>query len=402
MRELGLNVVSLQHLRGAASCPQGTGAVNARGLDFYDRLVDALLANEHRSRWSRSITGICRRRSTTAAAGSTATSPTGSPTTRTVLFRALDDRVPMWATLNEPWVVTRRRLPARRARARASQPVRGADRHRTTCCARTARRCRRIARAGKHADRPRREPRAQVSGVRHDPRTSRRRARRRVHEPAVSRSGVPRPLSRRAARDLRRGVAATSRRRLRAHPASRSTSSASTTTRAASTRDDRRRAGRCARARVRQPQHAYTETGWEVYPARRSRDILVWVKERYGDMPLYVTENGAAFYDPPHADRRRGRRSAARLVLPRASARGARRDRAGRRPARLLRLVAARQLRVEPRLREALRHRARRLRRRRSARPRRARATTREVIRTQRRHRSATPLDASRARDQCA
>jgi beta-glucosidase len=31
-------------------------------------------------------------------------------------------------------------------------------------------------------------------------------------------------------------------------------------------------------------------------------DVLVWVKERYGDVPLYVTENGAAFYDPPTAD----------------------------------------------------------------------------------------------------
>ena len=27
--------------------------------------------------------------------------------------------------------------------------------------------------------------------------------------------------------------------------------------------------------------------------------ILVWVKERYGNLPLYITENGAAFYDPP-------------------------------------------------------------------------------------------------------
>jgi beta-glucosidase len=29
--------------------------------------------------------------------------------------------------------------------------------------------------------------------------------------------------------------------------------------------------------------------------------VLLWVKERYGDLPLYITENGAAFYDPPHA-----------------------------------------------------------------------------------------------------
>jgi beta-glucosidase len=50
--------------------------------------------------------------------------------------------------------------------------------------------------------------------------------------------------------------------------------------------------------RVRQPQHAHTETGWEVYPAALTR-VLCWVKERYGDIRMYVTENGAAFYDPP-------------------------------------------------------------------------------------------------------
>ncbi|MBD3337013.1 MAG: beta-glucosidase [Candidatus Eisenbacteria bacterium] len=51
---------------------------------------------------------------------------------------------------------------------------------------------------------------------------------------------------------------------------------------------------------VEQPQKAVTETGWEVYPEGLTR-ILCWVKERYGDLPLYVTENGAAFHDPPQA-----------------------------------------------------------------------------------------------------
>ena len=53
-------------------------------------------------------------------------------------------------------------------------------------------------------------------------------------------------------------------------------------------------------ATVRQPGHTYTETGWEVFPPALTRTLL-WVTERYGRMPLYVTENGAAFYDPPHA-----------------------------------------------------------------------------------------------------
>jgi beta-glucosidase len=52
---------------------------------------------------------------------------------------------------------------------------------------------------------------------------------------------------------------------------------------------------------VRQPRSAYTETAWEVCPAAFTQ-ILLWVRRRYGDMPIYITENGAAFYDPPVAE----------------------------------------------------------------------------------------------------
>jgi beta-glucosidase len=51
-------------------------------------------------------------------------------------------------------------------------------------------------------------------------------------------------------------------------------------------------------APVWQKQAPYTETGWEVYP-RGLTDVLNWVKDRYGNPPVYITENGAAFYDPP-------------------------------------------------------------------------------------------------------
>ncbi len=49
-------------------------------------------------------------------------------------------------------------------------------------------------------------------------------------------------------------------------------------------------------------QHAtYTETGWEVFPQGLT-DVLNWVRERYGNPPVYITENGSAFYDPPVAE----------------------------------------------------------------------------------------------------
>ncbi len=54
-------------------------------------------------------------------------------------------------------------------------------------------------------------------------------------------------------------------------------------------------------SRVRQRRRTHAETGWEVYP-KGLTDALRWVRGRYGDLPLYVTENGAAFYDPPTAD----------------------------------------------------------------------------------------------------
>ena len=51
---------------------------------------------------------------------------------------------------------------------------------------------------------------------------------------------------------------------------------------------------------VRQRQSTYTDTGWEVYP-QAFTDVLRWVRDRYDNPPVYITENGAAFRDPPVA-----------------------------------------------------------------------------------------------------
>lgn len=48
----------------------------------------------------------------------------------------------------------------------------------------------------------------------------------------------------------------------------------------------------------RQTGAIYTETGWELHPPGLT-EALLWLHKRYGGLPLYVTENGAAFYDPP-------------------------------------------------------------------------------------------------------
>jgi len=51
-------------------------------------------------------------------------------------------------------------------------------------------------------------------------------------------------------------------------------------------------------ATVRQEGHIYTALDWEVYSPALT-DVLSWVRDRYGGVPLYITENGAAFDDPP-------------------------------------------------------------------------------------------------------
>lgn len=68
-------------------------------------------------------------------------------------------------------------------------------------------------------------------------------------------------------------------------------------------------------AQVRQPGAEYTELGWEVR-AESLLQTLVWMKQRYGNPAIYITENGAAFDDPaPDSDGRvRDDRRAAYLL----------------------------------------------------------------------------------------
>ena len=52
---------------------------------------------------------------------------------------------------------------------------------------------------------------------------------------------------------------------------------------------------------VFQESAEHTSMGWEIFPQGLTH-TLEWVKARYGDIPIYVTENGAAFDDPPAID----------------------------------------------------------------------------------------------------
>ena len=104
MRELGMQAYRFS-VSWSRVLPEGVGRINQKGLDFYSRLVDELLANgieplltlyhwdlpaalDDRGGW---LNRDCA--DWFAEYGS-------------VLYRALDGRVKKWVTLNEPWVIT--------------------------------------------------------------------------------------------------------------------------------------------------------------------------------------------------------------------------------------------------------------------------------------------------------
>ena len=103
-----------------------------------------------------------------------------------------------------------------------------------------------------------------------------------------------------------------------------------------------------------------TAMGWEV-DADGLFDILTRVTRDYGDLPLVMTENGAAFDDEVSADGRVHDPRRIDFLASHLSA-AARAVQAGVPLRGLLRLVADGQLRVGRGLRQAVRHRPRRLR----------------------------------------
>lgn len=293
MRELGVNAYRFS-IAWARVLPTGTGAVNPKGLGFYEALVDELLragiepvvtlyhwdlpaALDDRGGWlNRDIAGWFADYGTAA-------------------FKRLDDRVKKWVTLNEPWVVTdggylhgvlapghRNRFEAPlasnnllRAHGAAVQAYRAIGKHEIGLVVNI-------------------EPKYPASTGSDDLAATRRAdayMNRQYLDP-VFLGQYPKELSEIfgeawpnvTADDLTLirqkidflGINYYTRNVTRAEPGTWPL-----------------RAGP-----VKQPGAVYSETGWEVFP-QGLIDTLSWVKSRYGDIPLYVTENGAAFADPP-------------------------------------------------------------------------------------------------------
>jgi beta-glucosidase len=293
MRELGLTAFRFS-VSWSRVLPEGRGRVNAKGLDFYARLVDALLearirpvvtlfhwdlpaAMDDRGGWLNPDIADWF-----AEYGQ-------------VLFRALDDRVEMWTTLNEPWVVAdggylhAKLAPGHRslfetpiashnllrAHAAAVRAYRGEGRHRIGLVVNL-------------------EPKYPASQKPDDlAATARADAyMNRQYLDPVFFGRYPeelRDIFGEAWPDFPPAEVEAVREKIDFLGVNYYTRNV--------TRNDP--SARPVRARpVRQKRRTHTETGWEVYPSGLT-DILLWVRERYGEIPLYVTENGAAFYDPP-------------------------------------------------------------------------------------------------------
>jgi beta-glucosidase len=295
MADLGLTAYRFSIAWGRV-LPQGRGQVNARGLDFYQRLVDELLShgiqpmatlyhwdlpaalddrggwlNPDIADWFADYADTC--------------------------FRAMDDRVSLWATINEPWVVAdggylhgalapghRSLFEAPivshnllRAHGRAVQAYRAGGAHHIGLVVNIEpkhpasddpRDLAAVQRAHAYMNRQYLDP---VFHGRYPDELREIFGAAWPQWPDADMALIRQPLDFLGINYYTRGV----------------------------TRHDEDHYPLRA-ASVRQPQSTHTETGWEVYPQGLT-DTLRWVADTYGNLPLYITENGAAFYDPPVA-----------------------------------------------------------------------------------------------------
>lgn len=298
MKQLGLKAYRFSAAWGRV-IPDGTGHVNAAGVDFYDRLVDELLAA--------GIEPLCTLYHWDLPA---ALDDRGGWLNRdsadwfadyaSVMFEALDGRVKKWVTLNEPWVIT------------DGGYLHGAlaPGHRNVFEAPIA--SRNLMRAHGAAVKTYRELGQHEIGLvvnlepkyaaSDDPADQAATARanaymnRQYLDPAIHGSNPDElaDIFGEAWTDWPAEDLALARQPIDFVGVNYYTRNV--------TRDDT-----CFPVRatmVEQRQSTYTTTGWEVYPQGLT-DVLLWVKDKYGDPAIYVTENGAAFYDPPVADQGR-------------------------------------------------------------------------------------------------
>jgi len=295
MRELGMGAYRFS-LSWSRVLPDGRGRVSPAGLAFYQRLVDRLLEARIQPlitlyHWDLpaaldDLGGWVNRDVASWFADYAE-----------VVFRALGDRVPMWATLNEPWVVTDagylHGLHAPGHKSRKETPLASHNLLRAHGAA--VERYRGLARGrigivvNLEPKEPATDSPADVAAARRSDAYMNRQYLDPLYFgrypdemaeiygadwPAFSESDfalIRQPTDFLGINYYKRGV-------MKYDPAGIPEQAALT----------------------RPPGGVYSKNGWESHPASLTR-ILRWVKDRYDAAPLYVTENGFAFDDPDEA-----------------------------------------------------------------------------------------------------
>ncbi|HEY1951870.1 MAG TPA: GH1 family beta-glucosidase [Gemmatimonadaceae bacterium] len=297
MAELGLNAYRFS-ISWSRIFPEGTGRVNPKGLDFYSRLVDALLERDIKPNatlyhWdlpeALDNRGGWLNRDIAEWFGDYATT----------VWDALGDRVGMWSTLNEPWVVTDGGYLAGVLAPGHSNlfeaPIVTHNQLRAHGAAVQRFRSSKAVKNGKIGIVVNLEPKYPATDSAEDLAATRRAdayMNRQFLDPVFlgEYPGELREIFGEAwpewsDKDMRLikqpidfvGINYYTRKVERYHPDILPLQT----------------------KHVPQQNHIQTETHWEVFPEALTK-VLLWVTERYGKPPIYITENGAAFYDPPH------------------------------------------------------------------------------------------------------
>ncbi len=295
MRELGLGAYRFS-IAWPRVLPAGTGAVNARGLDHYERLVDELLASGIQPMATLYHWDLPAALDDRGGWLNTDVSHWFAEYSRAV-FRRLDDRVQLWTTLNEPWVVTDggylhgTLAPGHRSAYEAPRASHNLLRaHAASVAAYRAEGRHRIGLVVNL------EPKHPASSSAEDVAATRR------ADAYMNRQYLDATLRGRYPAELERVFGEAwpgwSPEEVAALRTPIDFLGVNYYTRSVTRADAESWPLRASE--VRQEGATCTETGWEVYP-EGLEEALAWVKQRYGDIPLYVTENGAAFPDPARA-----------------------------------------------------------------------------------------------------
>jgi beta-glucosidase len=295
MKELGLKAYRFS-VSWSRILPAGTGRVNRAGLDFYSRLVDELLANDIEPLLTLFHWDLPAALDDRGGWLNPEIADWFADYAR-VLYRALDGRVKKWVTLNEPWVVSDggylHGVLAPGHRSRYEAPIASHNLMRAHGAAVKAYR-----EIGKHEIGlvVNIEPKYRASDAKEDA-DAVRRAHAYMNEqyldPAILGTYPPelKDIFGDAWPEWPDEDMALIKQKL-------DFIGINYYTRSVTRASDSYPVGASA---VKQPLGTYTETGWEVFP-QGLLDLLVWAKDRYGNLPTYVTENGAAFFDPPVAE----------------------------------------------------------------------------------------------------